>query len=64
MAAEMTSVVIILLVVQTALVNVIQHRLMEASVGLHPIIVLLARLAAALRRLWTRAESMASTEPG
>jgi len=46
-------VVIILLVVQTALVNVIQPRLMEASAGLHPIIVLLALLVGAqVAGLW------------
>ncbi len=46
-------VVLILLVVQTALVNVIQPRLMEASAGLHPIIVLLALLLGAqVAGLW------------
>jgi predicted PurR-regulated permease PerM len=46
-------VVLILLVVQTALVNVIQPRLMEASAGLHPIIVLLALLVGAqVAGLW------------
>ena len=46
-------VVIILLVVQTALVNVIQPRLMEASAGLHPIIVLVALLfGAQVAGLW------------
>ncbi|HEX7472219.1 MAG TPA: AI-2E family transporter [Candidatus Limnocylindrales bacterium] len=46
-------VVVILLVVQTLLVNVIQPRLMEASAGLHPIIVLLALLVGAqVAGLW------------
>jgi predicted PurR-regulated permease PerM len=46
-------VVIVLLVVQTVLVNVIQPRLMEASAGLHPIIVLLALLVGAqVAGLW------------
>lgn len=46
-------VVIILLVVQTALVNVIQPRLMEASAGMHPIVVLLALLfGAQIAGLW------------
>ena len=37
-------VVLVLLVVQTALVNLIQPRLMKESAGLHPILVLLALL--------------------
>jgi predicted PurR-regulated permease PerM len=46
-------VVVVLLVVQTVLVNVIQPRLMEASAGLHPIIVLLALLVGAqVAGLW------------
>ena len=46
-------VVVILLVVQTALVNVVQPRLMEASAGLHPILVLVALLIGAqIAGLW------------
>jgi predicted PurR-regulated permease PerM len=46
-------VVIVLLVVQTALVNVVQPRLMEASAGLHPILVLVALLVGAqIAGLW------------
>lgn len=46
-------VVIILLVVQTVLVNLIQPRLMEASAGLHPIVVLIALLVGAqVAGLW------------
>jgi predicted PurR-regulated permease PerM len=46
-------VVVVLLVVQTVLVNVIQPRLMEASAGLHPIVVLLALLVGAqVAGLW------------
>lgn len=46
-------VVVILLVVQTALVNVVQPRLMEASAGLHPIFVLVALLVGAqIAGLW------------
>jgi predicted PurR-regulated permease PerM len=46
-------VVVILLVVQTLLVNVIQPRLMKESAGLHPILVLLALLVGAqVAGLW------------
>ena len=46
-------VVVLLLVVQTALVNVVQPRLMEASAGLHPILVLIALLVGAqIAGLW------------
>ena len=46
-------VFIILLVVQTALVNVIQPRLMKEHAGLHPILVLLALLVGAqVAGLW------------
>jgi predicted PurR-regulated permease PerM len=46
-------VVVILLVVQTVLVNVVQPRLMEASAGMHPIVVLIALLVGAqIAGLW------------
>jgi predicted PurR-regulated permease PerM len=46
-------VVVILLVVQTVLVNVIQPRLMRESAGLHPILVLVALLVGAqVAGLW------------
>ncbi len=46
-------VVVVLLVVQTALVNIVQPRLMEASAGLHPILVLVALLVGAqIAGLW------------
>jgi predicted PurR-regulated permease PerM len=46
-------VLLVLLVVQTALVNVLQPRLMRESAGLHPILVLLALLLGAqVAGLW------------
>jgi predicted PurR-regulated permease PerM len=46
-------VVVVLLVVQTVLVNVIQPRLMRESAGLHPILVLLALVVGAqVAGLW------------
>ncbi len=46
-------VLLVLLVVQTVLVNVLQPRLMRESAGLHPILVLLALLAGAqVAGLW------------
>ncbi len=46
-------IVLVLLVVQTLLVNVIQPRLMRESAGLHPILVLLALLVGAqVAGLW------------
>lgn len=46
-------IVLVLLVVQTVLVNVIQPRLMRESAGLHPILVLLALLVGAqVAGLW------------